>query len=465
MNSFYQKYLFQFFIKIILLFIFSIFTQTHAENNSIMSYTNRQYLDGIAAIINDNIITVSEIQDSIVDTEKKLCNLNIDISNKSEIQNQVLRNLITETLLQQEAQKIGIDISDYELEQIIKSIAKNKKISINQLCDEIERNCITWNSYKKNIKKILVMKYLRQHLIEPKIKISEGEIDFFLETQNKSQKTTQPISYTLSQILIRIPELATPDEIDFLKIKAESLLEKINNGADFSEIANTSSDDQESSDGGFIGTRLQTNWPDLFVNAVCKLQPGQVSEIIQSKNGFHILKLIDQNERITFEKKIQTEDQLYEFDKNQFEKIIQTRVSHILIRLSEVTNTDQTKNFLESIRNYILSGKSSFEDMAIQYSQDITALQGGDLDWVSPGQMIPEFEIIMNSLKFGDISKIITSQFGYHLIQVKERRLQNIPKETQRMQAHQILKERHIQLLFDNWLKNLYNGSFIDIRI
>jgi len=276
---------------------------------------------------------------------------------------------------------------------------------------------------------------------------------------------------------VRVPEGSSPDQVAALRQKAEGILARLKQGGDFASLAAESSDGPEALQGGVMGARPLDGWPDLFVQAISSLQAGQVSSVIQSGNGFHILKVLGRTGGAASApaqpaQPAAPQGQMIApqpgagMPANQGPvQVTQTRARHILIKTSAVMSDDKARQRLEQIRQRVINGGASFADMARQYSEDSNAPQGGDLGWVNPGEMVPAFEQAMNALPVGGISEPVLSPFGWHLIQVEERREHDVSDDLQRMQARQILFERRAEPAFEDWLEQLRNGAYIDNRL
>ena len=283
-----------------------------------------------------------------------------------------------------------------------------------------------------------------------------------------------PMLYALAQILVRVPEGSSPEQLTALRKKAEGLLARAKRGDDFASLAAASSDGPEALQGGVMGVRPLDGWPDLFVKAVGNLQKGQVSALIQSGNGFHIIKVLDRGTaagsgphrpRARACPTPQPKSQPQRSQRPASTQVTQTRARHILIKTSTVMSDQLARQRLEQVRQRLVAGDAKFEDMARQYSQDSTAPQGGELGWLNPGETVPPFESAMNALQPGEISQPVQSPFGWHLIQVEERRQHDATDEMARMKARQILFERRAQPAFEDWLDQLRAQAYVDNRL
>ena len=268
---------------------------------------------------------------------------------------------------------------------------------------------------------------------------------------------------------MRVPEGSSPEQLTALRKKAEGLLARAKRGDDFASLAAASSDGPEALQGGVMGVRPLDGWPDLFVKAVGNLQKGQVSALIQSGNGFHIIKVLDRGTARSGPHRPRVRACPAEVPAAARApasmQVTQTRARHILIKTSTVMSDQLARQRLEQVRQRLVAGDAKFEDMARQYSQDSTAPQGGELGWLNPGETVPPFESAMNALQPGEISQPVQSPFGWHLIQVEERRQHDATDEMARMKARQILFERRAQPAFEDWLDQLRAQAYVDNRL
>jgi peptidyl-prolyl cis-trans isomerase SurA len=283
---------------------------------------------------------------------------------------------------------------------------------------------------------------LREREVDSKIVISEAEVD--AQLQQLQGDAGQSEEYNLAHILVRVPEQATPEQILVRRQRAEQALAMLRKGTDFGQVAATYSDAPEALQAGVIGWREGNRLPTLFVDALKGMRVGQVSELLRSANGFHILKLIDQRGRAPV-------------------VVQQTRARHILIRINELISENEARNRLVALRERIENG-ADFGELARLQSQDGSAAKGGDLGWVSAGDTVAEFERAMNQLKIKQVSEPVRTEFGWHLIQVLGRRDEDMSKERQRLVARQMLRERKSDEAYQEWLRQLRDKAYVDYR-
>ncbi|MEN5161510.1 peptidylprolyl isomerase [Achromobacter spanius] len=462
-----------------------------------------QFVDGIAAIVDKDVITLRELRDASQRISSELKSRGIQVPDDQTLQHQVLQRLIMERVQRHEADRLGIRVDDKQVDTAIQTIAMRNKITVAQLRQELEKAGTSWDSYRKSLRDEIRSDRLRQRAVDSTIVISDAEVDAFLKDQRRNpafgaappqaaQAQPQPQSqpapeqaaapagpmlYALAQILVRVPEGSSPEQLALLRKKAESLLARAKRGDDFASLAAASSDGPEALQGGVMGVRPLDGWPDLFVKAISNLQKGQVSSLIQSGNGFHIIKVMDRGtaqpapSRTARAPAPQAAPQPAPQPAARAQapqgptQVVQTRARHILIKTSTVMSDELARQRLEQVRQRLVNGAATFEEMARQYSQDASAPQGGELGWLNPGETVPPFEAAMNSLQPGEISQPVQSPFGWHLIQVEERREHDATDDLARMQARQTLFERRAQPAFEDWLEQLRAQAYVDNRL
>ena len=451
-----------------------------------------QFVDGIAAVVNKDVITLREVDNASIRATADLKQRGIQVPPPDILRRQVLQSLIMDRLQKQEADRMGIRVNDAQIDQAIEAIAGRNHIPVAQMRAEIEKSGIAWPQYRESLATDIRMNRLRQRAVDSNIIITDAEVDAFLKDrehnpaagmsaparghpapQSAPPAQSGPEQVALAQILVRVPEGASSTEVAALREKAEGILAQLKQGGDFASLAASSSDGPEALQGGVMGARPLDGWPDLFVKAIASLQQGQVSGLVQSGNGFHILKVLDRAggrpaappQPAAPQTPVAPQPGAGMPARQGPVQVTQTHARHILIKTSTVMSDDQARQRLDQVRQRIVNGGASFSDMARQYSQDANAPQGGDLGWVNPGEMVPAFEQAMNALPVGGISQPVLSPFGWHLIQVEERREHDVSDELQRMQARQILFERRAEPAFEDWLAQLRNEAYIDNRL
>ena len=454
--------------------------------------------DQIVAVVNKDVITQRELDKRVLQAKAELRLQKVTAPPDGVMQQQILDRMITERLELQEAERQKITVNDEMLNMAIDSIASRNKMKIDQLRKQVESSGVSWKDYQEIIRREILMDRLRQRVVDSTILITDAEVDAFLKEQKARQSggiaalgrpaaqpaqeqaapppqaATGPEILGLAQILVRVPEGASKEQVDELRKRAQSILARIKKGESFPAVAGAMSDGPESNRGGDMGARPVDGWPELFTKAVAGLGQGQVSNIVQSGNGFHILLVTGRAGGAQQARQAQRPQAPQAPQPPQGGPVIaepkgpmmvnQTKVRHILIKTSTVMSDESARQRLEVIRQRIQNGES-FQDMAKRFSNDSSAPQGGELGWINPGETVPPFEKAMNALQVGEVSQPVQSSFGWHLIQVEERRSQDMAEQFQRNQVRQVLFERRSRDAFDSWLQSLRSSSYIDNRL
>jgi len=423
-----------YFIAIFLVLLNFNYSYGQQEKSSIKK------LDRIIAIVDQDVITEKELQDKINSVIINLKSQKIDIPSENILRKQVIERLISNSLQIQIAQQTGLKISDAQVDKTIERIAEKNKLNVTDFKKTLEKDGTNFYQFREEIRNEITIAQLKEREVDSKIVITDGEIDNFLNAQSKEVQD----EFEIAHILIRVPEDASPDKLEKLKNKAEEVVKQINTGKNFTQVSAAFSETPNALEGGNLGWKKASDLPTLFVDALKKIEVGKLTPILRSPNGFHVLKLIN--------KKGPSTQVVVE----------QTHVRHILIKLSEITSENEGRQKLISIKERLENG-TKFEDMAKQYSEDTSANNGGDLGWVNPGDTVPEFEKTMKQLSINQISDPIKTPFGWHLIQVLERRSQDMSKESARIQARQQIKIRKSEEAYQDWLRQLRDSATVKI--
>ena len=406
------------------------------------SEENIKKLDRIIAIVDQDVISEKELQEKINSVVNNLKSQKIEIPPEGILRKQVLERLITNSIQIQLASQTGLKINDAQVDKTIERIAEKNKSNIDNFKKELEKKGINYYKFREEIRNEIIISQLKDREVRSKIVITEGEIVNFLNIQSQEVQD----EFEVAHILIRVPEDTSPEKLEKLKNKAEEASKQIQSGKNFIQVSAAFSETPNALEGGNLGWKKVSDLPILFVDALKKVEVGKLTPILRSPNGFHILKLIN--------KKGSSNPILIE----------QIHARHILIKLSEIISENEVRQKLIGIRERLESGMK-FEDMAKQYSEDPSANNGGDIGWINPGDTVPEFEKIMKQLNINQISEPIKTQFGWHLIQVLERRSQDMSKESARMQAMQQIKIRKSDEAYQDWLQELRDRSFVELRL
>lgn len=401
-------------------------------------------VDRIIAVVNDEIITQKELAARVDFALRQLRQQGTPLPPREVIERQLLERLIGDRVQMQHARDIGLRVDNAELDKAMERIAADNKLSVAQMRATLERDGVPFDKFREDIRSEITLARLREREVAQKIVITESEIDNFI--QNQQAQPGQGDEFNVSHILVSVPENASPEQLQARRARAEEALAQIRGGADFRQVAAAFSDAPEALQGGLLGWRKSDRLPTLFLDALRALQAGQLSELLRSPNGFHILRL---NERRGGQAPIMVQ---------------QTRARHILIKTNELVSETEARNRMLVLKER-LDNKADFAELARAHSEDTSASRGGDLGWLNPGDTVPEFEQAMNALKPGQISAPVRSPFGWHIIEVMERRTQDMTREGQRMNARQALRERKTDEAYQEWVRQLRDRAYIERRL
>ncbi len=401
-------------------------------------------LESIVAVVNNDVITSGELRRKTREFEERLRLNNTPPPPYEILRQQVLENLITQRLQLQLAERVGVRVDDDALNRTVRNIAARNKLSLEQFREVLEKDGFDYLQFRENLRNDIVINRLRQRQVDNRITVSEEEIENFLANLKAQGATDQ--AYHLRHILIAVPEAAKPEQIRAAKKKAESVLERLRAGADFAQMAASISEDALALQGGDLGWRKTGQLPTLFSDLVVKMKPGEISDLIRSPSGFHIIKLEEKRDE-------------------QSQLITQTRARHILMRPTELVTKEEVKNRLIQLKQRIEAG-DDFAELARSHSEDpASAAAGGDLGWIDPGTMVPEFDREMGKLKPGQISEPFQSRFGWHIVQVLERRTRDDQGKTQRSKIRELIRQRKIEQETQAWLRQLRDEAYVENRL
>jgi peptidyl-prolyl cis-trans isomerase SurA len=401
-------------------------------------------LDRIIAVVNEEVITRRDLDDRIKVVSVQLRDQGTPAPPQDVLERQVLDRMIYTRVQLQFAKETGLRVDDGQLDSAIARIAENNKISPAQLRATLEKDGVSFAKFREDIRDEIVMSRLREREVDNKIMVADSEVDNLLKTLQLQEGKTE--EFDLSHILVRVPEQVSPEQLRDRRGRAEKALAQISGGADFRQVAASFSEAPDAVQGGAMGWRELTRLPSIFAEAVKTMKPGDVSPILRSPNGLHIVRL---NGR-----------------RGQDAPVIvsQTHPRHILIKTSEVVSESEARERLIKLKER-LDNKVDFAEVARLQSEDGSASRGGDLGWLSPGDTVPEFEKAMDALKVGEISGPVRSPFGWHLIQVIERRNEDMSKQQQRLQVRMSLRAQKADEAYQEWLRQLRDKAFVELRL
>ena len=401
-------------------------------------------VDRIVAVVNDEVITLHELRAGLDVAVSQLRRQGTPLPPRDVLERQMLERLVMAKVQLQHAREIGLRIDDVQLDQALQRIAANNKMNMKEFREALKADGIVYAKFREDIRNEITIARIREREVESKIEISEGEIENYLS--GESGRSGEDDQYEVAHILLRAPESATPAQIGELKAKAEQVLERALKGENFSQLAAAYSDAPDGLQGGSLGVRSLDRLPSIFSEVVVKLKAGEVAPLLRSPNGFHIVKLVSRRGGASLP------------------AVQQTRVRHILIKVSEIVSENEARHKLEGLYERIRHGEK-FAELARVHSQDGSATKGGDLGWIYPGDTVPEFERAMDELKPGEVSRPVKSPFGFHLIEVLERRVQDVSADRQRAAARQVLRERKLDEAYQDWLRQARDRAYVELRL
>lgn len=403
-----------------------------------------QLVDRIVAVINSEVITQRQLDDRLKLAMQQLGRQKTPLPPREVLEKQLLERLITERVQLQFAKETGVRVDDTQLDKALQRIAEQNKLSLEAFRAAVERDGVSFARFREEIRNEIILGRLREREVDNKTVVTDSEVDNFLNT--RATQLGGEEEFNLAHILVRVPEQASPEQVQEKRGRAEQALSAIKSNANFAQVAAGFSDAPDAMQGGQLGWRAGSRLPTMFMEALAKLNLGENSAILRSPNGFHILKLIERR------------------GKDSPLIVQQTHPRHILIKTSETVSEADAKQRLTQIRERLDNNSGNFAEMARQYSEDGSATRGGDLGWLSPGDTVPEFERAMDALKPGQVSLPIHSPFGWHLIEVLARRQEDISKERQRLTARQELRARKADEEYEDWLRQLRDRAYVEIR-
>lgn len=403
-------------------------------------------VDRIVALVGGEVITRSELNERIQRTVQELQARKIALPAPDEMQRQVLDRMIIERVQLKHAEETALRVDDQAVDAAVMRIAENNNMTLTQFRQALERDGIPFKKFREELRIEILLSRMRDRDVEGRITVAESEIDLFLAEQETSKDQDNAAEYELSHILVRVPEQPSPGQLAERRGRAEEALKRLRAGAEFSQVAATFSDAPEALAGGGLGWRARDRLPDLFVDPLTKMKPGDISEILRSPAGFHLLKLTNQR------------------GAGAPFLIEQNHVRHILTRTNELVSESEAQRKLANLRERIINGVD-FAELAKLNSDDGSAPRGGDLGWIYPGDTVPEFERAMRGLKVGELSEPVKSPFGWHLIQVTERRMADMAADRKRLEARRVLRDKKSDEAYQEWVRQLRDRAYVEYRL
>lgn len=404
-------------------------------------------IDRILAVVNNEAITAHELAARMATVEQQMRGQNVQMPPRDVLQKQLLERMIVDRVQLQLARETGLRISDIEVDAALRRIADNNRLSLADFRAALERDGIAWPKFREDIREEITLARIREREVDSRLVISEGEIDNYLANPAQSAAESNA-EVQVAHIIVRIPEQASPDQLMRSGARAQAALDQLRRGDDFAKVAASYSDAPDGLSGGNMGVRPLDRLPTLYADAVRKLQPGEVSEILRSAAGFHIVKLLGRRGGDIAAAAA---------------AIKQTRARHILIKVNELVSADEAKRKMIGLKERLDNG-GDFAELARLYSNDLSAAKGGDLGWMYQGDTVPDFEKAMDALKIGQVSEPVQSPFGFHLIEVLERRTGDAGNERQRLIARQVLRERKSEEAYQDWIRQMRDRAYVEYR-
>lgn len=397
----------------------------------------------IVAVVNNEVITQFELNDRMRIVMQQLQKRGTPLPPQEVLEKQMLERIITDRVQLQFAKETGIRVDDLQLDKTLQRIAQENNMTVEAFRGALEKDGVSFAKFREEIRDEIILGRLREREVENRITVSDGEVESFLST--RAAQSGGEDEFNLAHILVRVPEQASPEQIQGKLAHAEKALAELKK-MDFAQVSASYSDAPEALQGGVLGWRAASRLPALFLETVNGLKPGETSAVLRSPNGFHILKLLDKR------------------SKGGALIVQKTHARHILIKTSEIASEIDAKNRMIQLKERLDNG-ANFAELARLHSEDGSASKGGDLGWLSPGETVPEFERAMDALKPGEISVPVKSPFGWHLIQVLERRSEDVSKERQALMARQEIRARKADESYENWLRQLRDQAFVEYRL
>jgi len=409
---------------------------------SLQSRAQMEMLDQVVAIVDDDVIMASELRERVQSITQTLQTRGAELPPEDVLIRETLDRLILESLQLQLAQRVGVRISDAQLNAAMERVAAQNRMSLEEFRQALEAQGESFTAMREQVRREMLIQQVQRGNVNQRIQLSEQEVENFLES-SEGQKLVQPEYRVLHALLPLDPE-ASEVEVQAAREHVQSLLRRIRAGEDFGEVVSASGGEYTFT-GGDLGWRKLEDMPSLFADVAPELDKGETSDPIRSPSGWHLVHMADRQ--------------------GGGEQIVsQTRVRHILIRPSEILTPEEAREKVAELKSRIEAGED-FAELAREHSEDIgSATEGGDLGWTMPGQMVPEFEAAMNDTPVGELSEPVRSQFGWHLLEVLERREQDMSQQAMKNRAMEVLHQRKYEEELDAWLRKLRDEAFVDIK-
>ena len=400
-------------------------------------------LDRVLVVVNDEAITQWDLNEGRRILISQMKASKVTPPSNDVLDKQVLERLIVERAVLQYAKETGIRVDDTTVERTILRVAEENKLSPEEFRKVLEREGIPYANYRQDIRRQIIIQRVREREVDSKVTVSDAEVDNYLATI--ASQAGGEDEYLLSHIYITVPEQASAQAIVTAHDRAAAALAELKAGKDFGQVAAAYSSAPDAASGGDLGWRTRARLPSVFADVVRGMKKGEVSDILRSAGGFHIVKLVDERSR------------------NQPTIVDQTHARHILIKVNEQTSEADAKARIDRLRERLVAG-ASFEDLARANSEDASSAKGGDLGWISPGDTVPDFEHALDRLAVNEISQPVRTPFGWHLIEVLGRRKQDVTEQRRREQARQAIRQRKSDEQFEEFVRQLRDRTYVEYK-
>jgi len=400
-------------------------------------------LDRVLVIVNDEAITQWDMNEQRRILLSQMQASKVTPPTADVLDKQVMERLIVERALLQFAKETGIRVDDTTVERTILRVAEENKLSPDEFRKVLEREGVPYANYREDIRRQITVQRVRDREVDSKVTVSDAEVDNYLATV--ASQAGGEDEYLLSHIYITVPDQASPAVLDASRKRAEEALAEVKSGKDFGTVAASYSNAPDATSGGNLGWRTRARLPSVFADVVKTMKPGDVSGVLRSASGFHVVKVVDERSR------------------DQPTVVDQTHARHILIKVNEQTSEADAKTRIDRLRERLVAG-ASFEDIARANSEDASSARGGDLGWLSAGDTVPDFEHAMDKLAVNEISPPVRTPFGWHLIQVLERRKQDVTEQRRREEARKAIRQRKSDEQFEEFVRQLRDRTYVEYK-
>jgi peptidyl-prolyl cis-trans isomerase SurA len=401
-------------------------------------------LDRIVAVVNEEVVTERELEDRLSIVSRQLERQGTPLPEKGVLERQMLDRIIFEMLQLQYAKESGVKVEDVQLDRAVQRIAQDNQVGLADFRTMVERDGVSFAKFRDEIRNQITIGQLRDREVDSRVLVTDSEVDS--ELQRQATRPQGEAEYLAAHILVRLPEQASAEQIEARQKRANEALEALKKGADFGQISATYSDAQEALQGGNLGWRGAAKLPTLYAEALAAMKQGEVSTLLKSGNGFHIVKLLDKR------------------GQGAQDKVTQTHVRQILVKITSTQPEGEAKNRIEQLKARLDSG-SDFAELARASSDDPSAAKGGDMGWIYPGDAMPELERALETLETNQVGGPVQSPIGWHLIQVLERRIAEVSPERNRAAARLGIRQRKADEAYQDWLRQLRDRAYVENRL